>query len=87
MLTVPSTPTTADLVETAIAAAGGGTVVRLDTDPNRPDISYATVRARRGLVHVALDAQLGTAVIAPPVARPLTRRRARPSRRSVPAHR
>jgi hypothetical protein len=61
MLTVPSM-----LEDTAIAAAGGGTVLHLHADSARPGRADAIVLTGGRIVHVALDRALGSAVVGPP---------------------
>jgi hypothetical protein len=74
-------PTAPSVLEsTAIAAAGGGTLLHLHADSARPGRADATVLAGGRIVHVALDQTLGTAVVgAPAPVRPTVR----PSRRSA----
>jgi hypothetical protein len=76
-------PAPSVLTATAIAAAGGGSVLRLDADSPRPGRADASVLVGGRVVQVALDQTLGTAVVgAPTPIRPT----AAPSRRSVLAH-
>jgi hypothetical protein len=76
--------TRSTLTDTAIAAAGGGVVLRLDADSSRPGRVHALVLAAGRIVQVALDQALGTAAVGPPTPLKAT---APPSRRSVLAHR
>jgi hypothetical protein len=76
--------TRSTLTDTAIAAAGGGTVLRMDADSSRPGCAHAIVLVAGRIVHVALDQVLGTAVVGTPAR---LRPTAPPSRRSVLAHR
>jgi hypothetical protein len=82
MLPLPTAPFDPEMADTALQAAGGGTVLTLDSDSARPGHAIATVLRHDGVVHVILDAQLGTAVVTAPRA---IRPTAAPSRRSVPA--
>jgi hypothetical protein len=76
-------PTRSTLTDTAIAAAGGGTLLRLDADSSRPGRAHAVILAAGRIVQVALDQALGTAVVG--TCTPL-RPTAPPSRRSALAH-
>lgn len=86
---MPSVPTVYAgdvLAATALEAAGGGTLLTIDAERSRPGCAEATVLRGETLLRVTLDADLGTAVVAPallavsPRADP-----APPSRRCVPA--
>lgn len=58
---------TASVLEaTAITAAGGGTVLRLDADSPRPGHVHVTVLVAGRVVQVSLDERLGSAVVGPP---------------------
>ena len=82
MLPLPTVPFDTEMADTALQAAGGGTVLTLDSDSSRPGFALATVLCPDGIVQVTLDARLGTAVVtAPQPIRPT----AAPSRHFVPA--
>ncbi len=69
------------LIDTALAAADGGTVLDLQTDAARPGSAHAIVLKGGRLLQVALDSRLGTAIVTTPS------RTAPPSRRYALAHR
>jgi hypothetical protein len=79
-----SAPTRSTLGDTAIAAAGGGTLLTLDADGPRPGRAHATVLVAGRLVQVALDRALGTAIVGQPA---LLTPSVPPSRRFVLARR
>lgn len=84
MPTTPAVPFPTVLAETALAAAGGGTLLTLDTDSARPGRADAMVLQGDTILHVALDQRLGSAVVAPA---DRVSPRERPSRRCALAHR
>lgn len=71
------------LAATALEATGGGTLLMLDAQSARPGLAEAAVLRDGELLHVTLDARLGTAVVVD--ARAFSAPRARPSRRCAPA--
>lgn len=86
MPTLRITPDADVLATTALAATGGGTLLTLEPHGAAAGHADATVLRDGAVLHVRLDATLGTAVVGPATGA-ISLRRERPTRRCAPAHR